>query len=96
MRCLGEVANRVSSASYCNLHPTLSELHPGTTLGSGIPRMCLHLSQNSPLPRGPPWDSILVTFKTRNYSLVCSHSQCVALFTVRREGGEWSLGVCVS
>lgn len=86
-QCPHEVANRVSSAAYCNSMPSLRKLHPGTTLGSGIQRMCLHLSQNSPLPRGPPLGFHSGDFQTCNYSLVRSHSHWEDLFTVQRGWG---------
>lgn len=89
-QCPSEVANRISSAAYCTSMPSLGKLHPGTTLGSGIQRMCLHLSHNSPLLRGPPLGFHSGDFQTCNYSLVRSHSHGEDLFTVQRGWGTES------
>lgn len=58
--------------------------------------MCLRLSPKLSFTQGSTLGFHSGDFGTPNHSLVRSHSQRADLFTVKREGGEWSLGVCVS
>ena len=87
VQCLHEVANRVNSAAYCTAMASPRKLHPGTTLGSGIQRMCLHLSPNSPVTQGSTLRFHSGDFQICNYSLVGSQSHHEDLFTVQRGWG---------
>lgn len=88
--CL-KTANQVRYVLHTQLHSSKASSslsYPETQLEPRIQRMCLHYQRTLPFPKGPPWDSILVTLQnSSNYSLVPIICLRTCLL-VNREGGE--------